>query len=153
MRRFRFRLARLVRLRRQLLDVQRLELARAVRRLEAIQQAHHRARTARQAYHAGWFRDLAGAGAKAISGDWIRRHWEWMEEGRRRELQLDVARGEAAQAVREATERTVAARRAVRALELLRERRLAAYRREAERQEAAVLDEVAAVRYLRRQRG
>lgn len=135
MRRFRFRLAPVLRLRAQLERNARRELATAMTALSTIDQQLAAAAAglrdcAEQAVQPG----AVGALSKALE-DGLRRH-QWRLHKRQQDAQkkVDVARGEYAQRARD-----------LKALQKLREQQHGAWRAETQRAEQAELDEIAAL--------
>ena len=150
MRRFRFRADRLLGLRRQALRAEQAELARALEQLEAAEVGWQRAqRAAGKAEHA-----VAEVLARPVAGGEELLGWlELAAEIRRRLAFHNQRRHEALQHVEAQRQRLVEARRNVRLLERLRERRLAEYRKAALRDEARGLDEVAGAAFWREHLG
>lgn len=148
MRRFTFRPERILRLRRQVLQAERARLGQAMTRLKLARQALDDSRRAWDGVSAALFARLQTG--SPVSGAQLGDHLVLLVEARRRERHWGEQVAEAGQAVEAQRRRVVQAHRAVRVLERLRERRLAQYRREAEREEMKVLDEAGAVGFLRR---
>lgn len=148
MRRFSFRPERILRLRCQTLQAERARLGQAVGRLQAARQARDESRKACDGVTAALHAQL-GSG-RPVSGAQLGGHLVLLAETRRRWQHWGEQVAEAEQTVEAQRRRVVEAHRAVRVLERLRERRLAEYRRQVEREEMKVLDEAGAVGFLRR---
>lgn len=150
MRRFRFRAERLLGLRRQALRMEQAGMARALEQLRAAETGWQRALgAAEQAWRA-----VAELLARpAAGGEELLGRLELSAEARRRLAFHEQRRQEALQQVEAQRQRLVEARRRVRVLERLRERRLAEHYREALREEARWLDEVAGAAFWREHRG
>lgn len=167
MRRFRFRPERILRLRRQALEVEKVELARALRQLKAASQARDRSLDTIARLREALASDLAvcaerlpsGVGeqglsagaAPADSGSRMAAYLVLLADAHRRLSHWEDQRAAAEQRLAHQRSRVVEAHRAVRVLERLRERQWARYRRELEREEGRWMDEAGIQRFVRRQ--
>lgn len=135
MRRFRFRLAPVLRLRAQLERTARRELATAMTALSTLdQQLAAAAQGLRDCAEQSALPGAVGALSKALE-DGLRRHqWRLQKKQQEAQKRVDVARGEYAQRARD-----------LKALQKLREQQKTAWRVEALRVEQAELDEIAAL--------
>ncbi|MDI3316498.1 MAG: flagellar export protein FliJ [Bacillota bacterium] len=149
MSRFRFRLERLLDLRRQERRAAEMALGLA---LAAEREAEDRCRfleSARAAARRRWLRERGGA----PSGLW-RQRAAWLDELERLLAEAHIQQEQASARVEQARVQLASARTAERSLERLRRRRFLAWRIEADRQEQRELDELARLRWLRqRQEG
>lgn len=151
MRRFRFRLERVLGIRRQWLGQERARMASAVRTFQAADVSCRRAELARQRFLGVTAGRLHGEGGPGrMDGRELAEAAAMLEELARRGAYWAVERARAEKAVDEQRVRLVEAHRRVRVLELLRQRRRGEYLRQVEREERAVLDEVGATAYIRR---
>lgn len=161
MRRFRFRLGRVLALRRQLLRLERIRMASAQRALQRAQEQES-AGDLRRAEHLATLGALGRRGTRpggCVEGD-ARLEGRALAMGvvilaeltrRRAHWAAELCRAQA-ESERE-RQRLIDAHRAVRTLELFEARRRLAYRREVERDERLALDEAGALGYLRRRNG
>ena len=141
-----------MRLRRQRLRQERIQLAAASRELVAAEASLQRAEEARAQLLAWVAGRVAGPPTPpAEPQPELAVLVRWLDEVSRRRDRCAVERERAREAVEVRREQVVRAHRDVRVLELLRERRRLAYVRAAEREERLALDEVGAVRYVQRQ--
>ena len=150
MRRFRFRAERLLGLRRQTLRMEQASLARALQQLKAAEAGWQHARGALGQAEQALAQLLA---RPAAGGEELLGRLELAAEARRRLGFQEQRRREALEQVEAQRQRLVEARRGVRVLERLRERRLAEYRQEVLRNEARWLDEVAGAAFWRERLG
>jgi flagellar FliJ protein len=145
---FHFHLQTLLHLRLAERDERRAELAKALR-AEAVLREEEQKLIEQQADQAAMARKLKSPGAANIDALLETHRYEAVLAGQRRRLTEQIAQ------VQAETERRrlalVEADRQVRVLEKLRERRAAAWQRQAERKEAKQLDEQAGIGFLRRQ--
>lgn len=146
MRRFKFRLQKLLEVRQLREDALRQELARAqeaVRREKAVLE---KLRAARGAALEGLRANVDGA----LDVQWIAAYHRYLEF---LACRIEEQRAVVDRAVREEAlkrEALIAARRARKVVEKLRERAYARYREEVSRSEQAFLDEVGTMRYARK---
>ncbi|MDI3298191.1 MAG: flagellar export protein FliJ [Bacillota bacterium] len=145
MSRFRFRLERLLDLRRQERQAAELALGLAMRREEEAAERCRRLESTLAAARRRWAEERTGT----LSGTW-RQHAAWLEELERLLGEARSRQQEAAAQAEAARAQLAAARTGERSLERLRERRLLAWRLEEQRSEQRELDEVARLRWLRR---
>lgn len=165
MKRFRFRPERILRLRRQILEIERAELGRALQELEAARQARERSHRAVNRLSEGLFRTVAATGGRgtwdgggvaspdgsgADGASQVAGYLVLLADASRRLRHWDEQLAAAQQRVERQRSRVVEAHRAVRVLERLRERKWAEYRREQEREEGRHLDEAGSAAFLRR---
>jgi flagellar export protein FliJ len=142
---FRFRLASVLRYRAWCEDLQALALARA--------QASARILAARRGALAAAERQTRAALDQIVErgdGDALRRRAAELDALRRAGARAERLLGDAETRVAEARQALLAARRARRALEGLRDRQAATVRKELDRRQARALDEVAAAGWRRR---
>ncbi len=153
MRRFRFRLERVLRLRRQHLREERVQLAAASRALLAAEAALQRAEATRAGLLARLAARVTGPSTASAAEPQpeLAALVRWLDETGRRRDHWAIERERAQQAQAARREQVIKAHRDVRVLELLRERRRLAHARAAEREERIALDEVGAIRYVQRQ--
>lgn len=151
MRRFRFRLERVLRMRRQWLRQERAQMAAALRALQTAEASCRWADQARQrlleAMAARFYED---GHVRRIDGQRLAETVGVLEELGRRGAYWAVERARAEEAAGEQRARVVEAHKNVRVLELLKERRRNEHLRETEREERAALDEAGAAAYIRR---
>ncbi|WP_324717723.1 flagellar FliJ family protein [Carboxydochorda subterranea] len=151
MKRFRFRMERILRLRRQSLDVERTKMAEALRLEQAAQQAYAAGEERRVRYLAALSESVAAsAPGSGVEGAVLAERLGVLAELSRRRAYWDVQRVEARRQVEKQRAMVVEAHRAVRVLELLRDRRRAEYLRQLERDEQALLDEAGSQGFVRR---
>ena len=151
MRRFRFRLERVLRLRRQWLRQERAQMAAALRALQAAEASCRQAHQARQrVLEATAARLWEDGRVGRLDGHELAETVGVLEELSRRGAYWALERARAEKEAEERRARVVEAHKKVRVLELLKERRRMEHLREAEREERAVLDEVGATAYIRR---
>jgi flagellar FliJ protein len=145
---FRFRLETLLRLRLAERDQRRTDLAKALR-AEELLRGEEQTLEGRQIEAAARSRQLKSPGAANVDALLETHRYEVVLAAQRRQLKQQIAQ------VETETERRrqalVEADRQVRVLEKLRERRVAAWKKENERQEVKQFDELAIVGYGRRQ--
>ena len=141
---FRFRLERVRALRERKEKLARQELARSLTRLDGTREQLRDAETELQRAQAGQ-RDAAGAPGTIDAGE-LQSRQAFLErvERKRSQRELDVSRGEAEVASRNAELALAAGEHEM--LERLRARRRAEHERDAARRESKVLDEIAASR-------
>jgi flagellar export protein FliJ len=133
MRRFRFRLAPLLRLRAQLERASRRELATAIGGLAAIdQRLAAAAQGLRECAEQGTRPGAVGQLAQQLENGLRRHRWRLQQQQRAAQQQVDVARADYAQRARD-----------VKALQVLRDQQRAAWQLAATRAEQAELDELA----------
>lgn len=144
-----------------------MELARALRELEAASQARDRSLDAIARLREDLVRDLgahrerspsdvgeqglSAAGAPGDSGSRMAAYLVLLADAERRLHHWEDQRAAAEQRLARQRSRVVEAHRAVRVLERLRERQWARYRQELEREEGRWLDEAGTQRFVRRQ--
>ncbi len=135
---FRFRLESVLKLRRHRLEQRRLELAQA-----QVKANHAKALATRtaDALEQG-NRELEKKMAEGLSGGELRDGQRGVEALAREAERAQEAAREAARAMDRAMDLALEARRDLRALETLREKALAEYRREMERRQQNELDEI-----------
>ncbi|MEW6047018.1 MAG: hypothetical protein AB1609_11130 [Bacillota bacterium] len=151
MKRFRFRLERILGLRRQTVQLERIRMAEAIGLLRAAEVALEAARRARSAQLVATGELLRRAGeVESVDGAVLARELVLRAELERRTAFWSGRRAQASKAADEQRARVVEAHRGVRALEILRARRRAEYLKEAEREERLILDEAGAVGWVRR---
>ncbi len=135
MRRFRFRLAPLLRLRAQFERTSRRELAATMGVLAAVdQKLAAAAQGLRECADQGARPDAVGQLAKALENGLRRHHWRLQKQQKEAQQKVEVARADYAQKARD-----------LRTLQKLREQQHAAWRLQAQRSEQAELDELAAL--------
>jgi flagellar export protein FliJ len=135
MRRFRFRLAPLLRLRAQFERTSRRELAAAMGTLAQVDQRLAAAATGlRDCAEQGARPDAVGQLAKALEGGLRRHQWRLQKQQKEAQQKVDVARTDWAQRARD-----------LRTLQKLRDQRHTAWRQETLRAEQAELDELASL--------
>ncbi len=135
MRRFRFRLAPLLRLRAQFERTARRELATAMAAVATIEQRLAAvAQGLRECADQGARPDAIGQLAKALENGLRRHQWRLNKQRVEAQQKLDVVRADYAQKARD-----------LRTLQRLREQQHAAWKQTAQRQEQAELDELAAL--------
>jgi len=135
MRRFRFRLAPLLRLRAQFERTSRRELASTMGALATVEQKlAAAAQGLRECADQGARPDAVGQLAKALESGLRRHHWRLQKDQKVAVQKVDVARADYAQKARD-----------LRTLQKLREQQHAAWRLAAMRTEQAELDELAAL--------
>lgn len=149
MKRFRFRLAAVLRLRERAVQAAEHNLAAALADLNAA----HAALAAAQAARRRWQEELdrrRRQGGAAL--DW-QQGWDHLVHLWAQEQQAAAAVQRAAEAVALRRQELLAARQRLRAIELLRDRRYAEWRRAAQAAAQRLLDDLAVARYVRRARG
>lgn len=135
MRRFRFRLAPLLRLRAQFERTSRRELAAAMAALATVdQQIAAAAQGLRECADQGARPDAIGQLAKALENGLRRHQWRLQKQQREAQKKVDAARADYAQKARD-----------LRTLQKLREQQHGAWRSETQRAEQAEQDELAAL--------
>jgi flagellar export protein FliJ len=135
MRRFRFRLAPLLRLRSQFERASRRELAAAMGVLVAVdQKLAAAAQGLRDCAEQGARPDAVGQLAKALETGLRRHHWRLQKQQKEAQQRLDVVRADYAQKQRD-----------LRALQKLRDQQREAWRKDAMRSEQAELDELSSL--------
>jgi flagellar FliJ protein len=145
---FHFHLQTLLRVRLAERDERRAEFAKALR-AEAVLREEEEKLIAQQAEQAVMARKLKSPGAANIDALLETHRYEAVLAGQRRRLAEQIVQVQA-----ETERRRVAlveADRQVRVLEKLRERRAAAWQRQAEKKEAKQLDEQAVLSFLRKE--
>lgn len=135
MRRFRFRLLPLLRLRAQYERTARRELAKAMAAVSAIeQQLAAAARGLRECADQAVQPGAIGQLAKALENGLRRHHWRLQKQLQEAQQRLDLVRADYAQKAKD-----------LRALQRLREHQHSAWRAETQRAEQAELEELAAL--------
>jgi flagellar export protein FliJ len=135
MRRFRFRLAPLLRLRSQFERASRRELAAAMGVLVGVdQKLAAAAQGLRDCAEQGARPDAVGQLAKALENGLRRHHWRLQKQQKEAQQRLDVVRADYAQKQRD-----------LRALQKLRDQQREAWRQDAMRSEQAELDELSSL--------
>jgi flagellar FliJ protein len=145
---FRFRLEKVRRLRSRLVDERARELRATIERLVAVD-----VRVAALDAEIRRYGDLAVAtDAERLDVERLQQRCAWLARLRAERDRVLETRREAAVAVGQARERLVIAHRDREVLDRLRERQEEAWREREERNERKRLDEIAAVRAVRKQR-
>ena len=135
MRRFRFRLAPLLRVRAQLERVSRRELATALAAVDAVDQRLAAATAGlRDCAAQGARPDAVGALARSLETGLRRHQWRLQKEREGVQRKADVARADYTQKARD-----------LKTLQRLREQQRAAWQQQAQRSEQAELDELASL--------